>query len=157
MLTNMRGLFLGVVVLGACYGQIVPLYEAQSDLTSGTLVAAGSIGVVALAGRAGPLWLEIHWQIQKNYLKKRKINLMCYSNCRVGDIVCPQEFKKVLLRDNNANSREVLRWFMWRFGLSREGKTWRGKRRYLIKLWRSYEDGEDYEFILKRIMVFLIC
>lgn len=90
----MRGLFLGVVVLGACYGQIVPLYEAQSDLTSGTLVAAGSIGVVALAGRAGPLWLEIHWQIQKNYLKKRKINLMCYSNCRVGDIVCPQEFKK---------------------------------------------------------------
>lgn len=72
MLTNMRGLFIGVVVLGACYGQIVPLYEAQSDLTSGTLVAAGSIGVVALAGRAGPLWLEIHWHIQKNYLKKKK-------------------------------------------------------------------------------------
>lgn len=55
MLTNKRGLLIGVVVVGLCYGQIVPLYEAQSDLTSGTLVAAGSIGVVALEGRAGSL------------------------------------------------------------------------------------------------------
>lgn len=44
-------LFVGAVLfLGGCYGQVAPLYPAQSDLTSGSLVAAGSIGIVALTG-----------------------------------------------------------------------------------------------------------
>lgn len=52
MLIHECGLFVGaVLVLGGCYGQVAPLYPAQSDLTSGSLVAAGSIGIAALAGR----------------------------------------------------------------------------------------------------------
>lgn len=76
-------------MLGACYGQIAPLYEAQSSLTSGTLVAAGSIGVVALAGRAGSLIRNTLTNTVFVLSEKKKIKLMYYSDCRGGGIVCP--------------------------------------------------------------------
>lgn len=47
-----HGVFVGAVLLfGGCYAQIAPLYQAQSDLTYGSLAAAGSIGIVAFAGQ----------------------------------------------------------------------------------------------------------
>lgn len=45
-----RLLVSAVLLFGGCYGQVAPLYLAQSDLTSGSLVAPDSIGIVALAG-----------------------------------------------------------------------------------------------------------
>eukprot|EP00105_Crassostrea_gigas_P000547 XP_011412403.2 PREDICTED: uncharacterized protein LOC105317459 [Crassostrea gigas] len=66
-LTNIRGLFIGVLLLGVCYGQIAPLYEAQSSLTSGTLVAAGSIGVVALAATVAVAALSVRRDVRNCY------------------------------------------------------------------------------------------
>lgn len=45
-----RLLVSAVLLFGGCYGQVTPLYLALSDLTSGSLVAVGSIGIVDLAG-----------------------------------------------------------------------------------------------------------
>lgn len=51
MVIYKQRLLVGAVLLfGGCYGQVAPLYLAQSDLTSGSLVAPDSIGIVALAG-----------------------------------------------------------------------------------------------------------
>uniref|UniRef100_A0A8W8NJ50 Uncharacterized protein n=1 Tax=Magallana gigas TaxID=29159 RepID=A0A8W8NJ50_MAGGI len=66
-LTNKRGLFIGVLLFGVCYGQIAPLYEAQSSLTSGTLVAAGSIGVVALAATVAVAALSVRRDVRNCY------------------------------------------------------------------------------------------
>nr|XP_034319730.1 uncharacterized protein LOC109619215 isoform X1 [Crassostrea gigas] len=66
-LTNKRGLFIGVLLFGGCYGQIAPLYEAQSSLTSGTLVAAGSIGVVALAATVAVAALSVRRDVRNCY------------------------------------------------------------------------------------------
>lgn len=52
MLIYKHGLFVGaVLLLGGCYGQVAPLYPSKSDLTSESLVAAGSIGIVAFSGQ----------------------------------------------------------------------------------------------------------
>lgn len=51
MVIYKQRLLVGAVLLfGGCYGQVAPFYLPQSDLTSGSLVVAGSIGIVDLAG-----------------------------------------------------------------------------------------------------------
>lgn len=63
-------MFVGAVLLfGGCYGQVAPFYPAQSDQTSGSLVVAGSIGILSFAGQN---FFEIrntpvHWNILKCY------------------------------------------------------------------------------------------
>lgn len=50
MQTITRGLFVWTVLFGVCCMQAVPPQTAQSGLISGTIIAAGSIGIAALAG-----------------------------------------------------------------------------------------------------------
>lgn len=52
MLGYKHWVFVGAVLLfGGCYGQVAPFYPAQSDQTSGSLVVAGSIGILSFAGQ----------------------------------------------------------------------------------------------------------
>ncbi|XP_052720353.1 uncharacterized protein LOC128192000 isoform X2 [Crassostrea angulata] len=52
MQTITRGLFVWTVLFGVCCMQAVPPQPAQSGLISGTIIAAGSIGIAALAASA---------------------------------------------------------------------------------------------------------
>lgn len=52
MLRYKHWVFVGAVLLfGGCYGKVAPFYPAQSDQTSGSLVVAGSIGILSFAGQ----------------------------------------------------------------------------------------------------------
>lgn len=50
--TITRGLFAGTVLFGVWCTLTVPAQSLQSDLVSGSLITAGSIGIAALAGYA---------------------------------------------------------------------------------------------------------
>lgn len=50
--TITRGLFTGTVLFGVWCTLTVPAQSLQSDLVSGSLITAGSIGIAALAGYA---------------------------------------------------------------------------------------------------------
>lgn len=68
-----------VLLLGGCYGQVTPLSPAQSDLTSGSLVAAGSIGIVALKGRTFTIVKNFHFH--KSYKVDGVFFVSKCSNC----------------------------------------------------------------------------
>lgn len=65
-------MFVGAVLLfGGCYGQVAPFYPAQSDLTSGSLAVAGSIGILSFAGQNWDFFeirnTPVHWNCLKCY------------------------------------------------------------------------------------------
>lgn len=61
--TITRGLFVGAVLLGVSCILTVPAQPSQSDLISGSLITAGSIGIAALAGYASISINSFFWNI----------------------------------------------------------------------------------------------
>nr|XP_034318109.1 uncharacterized protein LOC117686688 [Crassostrea gigas] len=95
MLRYKHWVFVGAVLLfGGCYGQVAPLYPAQSDQTSGSLVVAGSIGILSFAASAA---LAAMSGLQNTRIRNmpKEPDMTCEDNLAEEKEKCEEEKKDI--------------------------------------------------------------